>query len=152
MLSGAPFVSTWTPAGPLASTLTIRRSKSNGSSARFWYAAMAGCSCARMAASSGLRTPLSNALLMLAHRSTSSDDLPRASTADCIFNAPSVSVPVLSLHSTSMVPRFSIADRCLTITLPWAMRSAPAASVTVIIIGRNSGVRPTASASANSRD
>ena len=51
-----------------------------------------------------------------------------------------------------MVPRFSIAARRLTITLPCAMRCAPAASVTVMIIGRNSGVRPTASASANSRD
>ena len=122
MLSGAPLVSTCTPSGPLASTLTRRRSKSNGSSARFSYAAMAGCSCARIAASSGLRTPLSSALLTHAQRSTSSDGAPRTSTADCSVSAPRVSVPVLSLHSTSMVPRFSIAARRLTITLPCAMR------------------------------
>ena len=89
MLSGAPLVSTWTPSGPLTSTLTLRRSKSNGSSARFTYAAMAGCSCARRAASSGLRTPVSRALLMHAHRSTSSEGAPRTSTADCMVRAPS---------------------------------------------------------------
>ena len=33
-----------------------------------------------------------------------------------------------------------------------AMCTAPGASVTVVIIGRNSGVRPTASATANNSD
>src|SRR6266851_1520618 len=44
-----------------------------------------------------------------------------------------------------MLPRFSMASRRLTITFSRAMRSAPWPRVTVIIIGRNSGVSPTAS-------
>ena len=51
-----------------------------------------------------------------------------------------------------MEPKFWIASRCLTITFWRAMRTAPRASVTDVIIGRNSGVRPTASATAKSSD
>ncbi len=51
-----------------------------------------------------------------------------------------------------MLPKFWIAARCLTITFCRAMRTAPCASVTVVIIGRNSGVSPTASATAKSSD
>ena len=61
----------------------------------------------------------------------------------------SVSVPVLSVHSTSMLPRSWIAPRRLTITALFAIRSAPRASVTETIIGSSSGVSPTASATAN---
>ena len=51
-----------------------------------------------------------------------------------------------------MLPRFWMDGRCLTITFERAIRTAPAARVTVLIIGRNSGVRPTASATAKSSD
>src|SRR5438128_9097186 len=40
--------------------------------------------------------------------------------------SPLVSVPVLSLQRTSMLPKFSIASRCLTITFWRAMCAAPA--------------------------
>ena len=65
---------------------------------------------------------------------------------------PLVSVPVLSLHSTSMLPKFWIAERCLTITFFRAMARAPLERVTETIMGRNSGVRPTANATANKSD
>ena len=65
---------------------------------------------------------------------------------------PGVSVPVLSLHRMSMLPKFWMAGRCLTMTCSRAMRSAPCVSVTEVIIGRNSGVSPTPSATANSSD
>ena len=51
-----------------------------------------------------------------------------------------------------MAPRSWIEARRLTITLRAAMRSAPRDRVTVVIIGRSSGVRPTASATENSSD
>ncbi len=41
--SGAPLVTTSVPSGPPTSTLTRRRSKSNGNSARLWYSEIAGC-------------------------------------------------------------------------------------------------------------
>ena len=61
----------------------------------------------------------------------------------------SVSVPVLSVHSTSMLPRSWIAPSRFTITCAFAMRMAPRASVTEMIIGSSSGVSPTARATAN---
>src|SRR5262249_9764582 len=64
----------------------------------------------------------------------------------------SVSVPVLSVQSTSMLPRSWIEARRLTITFFAAMRSAPRARQTETIIGSSSGVRPTASARANRND
>ena len=51
-----------------------------------------------------------------------------------------------------MAPRSWIAARRFTITRRAARRLAPLASVTVTTIGRSSGVRPTASASANRSD
>ena len=45
-----------------------------------------------------------------------------------------------------------MADRCFTMTFSRAIRIAPCARVTVVIIGRNSGVRPTARATENSSD
>ena len=65
---------------------------------------------------------------------------------------PLVSVPVLSLQSMSMLPKFWIAERCLTITFLRAIARAPLESVTETIIGKNSGVKPTASATAKSSD
>ena len=52
----------------------------------------------------------------------------------------SVSVPVLSVHSTSIAPRSWIAASRFTTTLRAAMRTAPRDSVTVMIIGSSSGV------------
>ena len=49
---------------------------------------------------------------------------------------PVVSVPVLSLQRMSMLPKFWIAGRCLTMTWSRAIRSAPCVSVTDAIIGR----------------
>ena len=65
---------------------------------------------------------------------------------------PPVSVPVLSVQKTSMLPRFSIASRRRTRTPRCAIVRAPRASVTLTIAGSNSGDRPTASAMANSSD
>ena len=44
-----------------------------------------------------------------------------------------------------------MAGRCLTTTFSFAIRTAPRASVTEMIIGRNSGVRPTARATPKQR-
>ena len=77
---------------------------------------------------------------------------PRPSIARTSLIVASVSVPVLSVHSTSMAPRSWIADRRFTITLRLASSIADRASVTVTIIGSSSGVSPTASASANISD
>ena len=63
-----------------------------------------------------------------------------------------VSVPVLSVHNTDMAPRSWIEASRLTMTLRPAMRKAPRESVTVVIIGKSSGVSPTASATANSSE
>ena len=51
-----------------------------------------------------------------------------------------------------MLPRSSIADSRFTTTRLAAMRRAPCASVTDMTIGSNSGVRPTARATANMND
>ena len=64
----------------------------------------------------------------------------------------SVSVPVLSVHSTSMAPTLCMAASRLTMTRRCASRIAPPARVTVTIMGSSSGVSPTASASANISD
>ncbi|KWV86257.1 hypothetical protein PFLmoz3_04229 [Pseudomonas fluorescens] len=60
-----------------------------------------------------------------------------------------VRVPVLSVHSTSIEPKFWIALRRLTTTLRLAMAVAPLARLALTIIGSISGVRPTATARAN---
>jgi len=57
-------------------------------------------------------------------------------------------VPVLSVHSTSMAPKFWIELSRLTMTFLRESASAPIASVPVTIIGSISGVNPTAMASA----
>ena len=50
--------------------------------------------------------------------------------------APSVSVPVLSVHRMSMLPRFSIASSRRTMTPRLLMARAPAESVTLMIAGK----------------
>ena len=60
-----------------------------------------------------------------------------------------VSVPVLSVQRTSMLPRFSMAVRCRTST-PWrAIICAPRARLTLKMAGSSSGLSPTASATEN---
>ena len=60
-----------------------------------------------------------------------------------------VSVPVLSVHSTSIAPKFWIEFRRLTISRARAIASAPLARLIVTIIGSISGARPTATETAN---
>ena len=81
-----------------------------------------------------------------------------ASTPSSSFNTTSqcrsritwsiVSVPVLSVHSTSIAPRFWMALIRLTMTFLRAIASAPLDRHTVTIIGSISGVSPTATARA----
>jgi hypothetical protein len=59
-----------------------------------------------------------------------------------------VSVPVLSVQMTVVLPRVSTADSRRTITCRPTMRETPNARVTVIMAGRPSGIAPTASATA----
>jgi hypothetical protein len=61
-----------------------------------------------------------------------------------------VRVPVLSVHRTSIAPRFWIELSLLTMTFFRDMAIAPLARFTVTIIGSISGVRPTATATAKS--
>ncbi len=62
-----------------------------------------------------------------------------------------VSVPVLSVHSTSIAPRFWIALIRLTMTFFLPIATAPFDRQTVTIIGSISGVRPTATARAKKK-
>ena len=105
-----------------------------------------------MASSIGLFRPLSKKLFRYASSSTRSLSLPCGSTCFSSRILASVSVPVLSVHSTSMAPMSWIAVSRLTITFCAAMRMAPRASVTETTIGSSSGVSPTASATANRKD
>src|SRR5690242_18956842 len=62
-----------------------------------------------------------------------------------------VSVPVLSVHNTSMAPKFWIELSRLTMTFRRDIASAPLARLTVTIMGSISGVTPTATATANNK-
>ena len=81
--------------------------------------------------------------------STSSESWPNTSVCRSSAIRSWVSVPVLSVHSTSIAPKFWIASSRLTMTFRRASSTAPLASVEVTIIGSISGVRPTATDSAN---
>ena len=59
-----------------------------------------------------------------------------------------VRVPVLSVQSTSMAPKFCTELSRFTTTLRLAMATAPRARLAETIIGSISGVSPTATASA----
>ena len=63
--------------------------------------------------------PVSNALLSCAERERAIGDSAPDGSSERVerHRRPAVSVPVLSLHRMSMLPKFWIADRCLTITL-----------------------------------
>ena len=107
---------------------------------------------ASTASSSALASPDWNCALMPARRSTASLGWPSTSIAPSSCTTPAVSVPVLSVHSTSMLPRFSIEFSRRTITPSFAMRLAPCDRVMLTMAGSSSGVRPTASARANSSE
>ena len=62
-----------------------------------------------------------------------------------------VSVPVLSVQSTSIAPRFWMALSRLTMTFFLPIATAPLDRQTVTIIGSISGVRPTATATAKKK-
>ena len=83
---------------------------------------------------------------------TVSSSSPRRLTWQSTVISPWVRVPVLSLQRMSMLPKFSMAASCLTMTFFSAMRTAPLERVTETIMGRSSGVRPTASATEKRKD
>src|SRR5665213_13218 len=60
-----------------------------------------------------------------------------------------VNVPVLSVHRTSIAPKFWMALRRFTIVFRRAITTAPLARLAVTTIGSISGVRPTATEAAN---
>ena len=64
----------------------------------------------------------------------------------------SVSVPVLSAHKISILPKFWMETSRFTMTPFLDMEAAPRARLIDRIIGNNSGVSPTARATANRRD
>ena len=104
--SGAPLTMSRRSPAFSASTETRRRSKSNGTSARYVQSARRTApAAARMALSSGLRSFCSKPLLTAANSSTRALSAPSAPgwPASAIFAC--VSVPVLSVHSTVMAPR-----------------------------------------------
>ena len=98
----------------------------------------------RIASSSGLGSPVSKrgvaARRARSTRAATAARRRRSAPASC--TTPSVSVPVLSVQSTSMLPRFSIALRRRTITPRRAISAAPRARVTLRIAGSSSGLRP----------
>ena len=85
-------------------------------------------------------------------RSTESLCAPAGSTASTSAMCPSVSVPVLSVNSTSMSPRSSMHTKRLTSTLTLASRRDPVARLVLTTAGNNCGVIPTAIASANNTE
>ena len=96
--------------------------------------------------------PVSKELFTQASSSTRRLSSPAESVYASRRTVASVRVPVLSVHRTSIEPRFWMAVWRLTIMPSRANRIAPRDSVTDITIGRSSGVSPTASATANRND
>ena len=148
--SNAPLVSIRTR--PSTRTITLRRlrTKSYGISVSLVAPARGACCAFWMASSSGLTRPVCSDALVTASVITRAAACPCASQAPSSCTTPSVSVPVLSVQSTSMLPRFSIALRCRTSTPCAAMLCAPRARLMLRMAGSSSGLRPTASAIANS--
>ena len=102
-----------------------------------------------MASSSALGSPVCSLAFRAASSCSRVDGAPAGLQARSSRTTPTVSVPVLSVHSVSIAPKFSMAARRRTITPPAAMRWAPRASVRLMTAGSSSGARPTASATAN---
>ncbi|KXT61095.1 hypothetical protein LACDD01_01531 [Lactococcus sp. DD01] len=90
--------------------------------------------------------------LIKAEFNTSSALLPREFTYSTITTRSSVIVPVLSVQSISIEPRFWIADRFFTMTFSLLRATAPLAKFALTIMGSISGVRPTATAMAKKND
>jgi hypothetical protein len=139
------------PPGGCSTTDMRRRWKSKGTSSSLVQPAqgLARSPRASSARSIGFFSPVWCWLLSQAQRSAPSSGRPQASVACDSAMWSCVSVPVLSVHSTSMAPRFWIASSRLTMTCRRAMATAPLARVLVTIIGSISGVSPTATDSAN---
>ena len=146
--SGAPLTTSSGPSGARRAPRSERRSKPKGASASALPAlgGRLGAPGSRHRASRGRRRgrPLTAASPPAARRPAPSGARLRARAIRA-----SVSVPVLSVQSTSIAPRSWMAASRFTTTLRAAMRIAPRESVTVVTIGSSSGVRPTASATAN---
>lgn len=106
---------------------------------------------ARIASSSGLAIPVCSEALSTASSLTWSEISPRASRARSMRTTPSVMVPVLSVHSVSMLPKFSMEFRRLTMTPCFVICWAPLERLMVMMAGRSSGAMPTARATAKSR-
>ena len=104
---------------------------------------------ASTAVSSGLTYPVCRPALVTARASTRELGRPLLSTAALRSMAPWVRVPVLSVHSTFMLPRSSIASRRRTITLARARRRAPDDRLTATMAGSIWGETPMASAREN---
>ena len=89
---------------------------------------------------------------MAASKAGRSSDFPPSASDPASSISAEVKVPVLSVQSTVIAPRSWIAASRLTITFLRDIRTAPRERVTVMIIGSNSGVSPTASATENISD
>ncbi len=165
--STAPLVtSVWTPIRPgfVTTAVATRRTGSKGSTATPSYAsgstspgsggpysstASSTASSSASAVGSSARWSVQKAPTA-AHRSTSGAGRSPESVAPATTGRSSVSVPVLSRHSTSTAPRSCRAGSRLTITPPVrASRAAPRARAVVTMTGSISGVSPTATATAN---
>lgn len=156
-VSGAPFVTRWTaPASSRRATESIRRSWSKGSwPTTSWpvserrAAAVAGDS--QRAWSSGLpataaASPWTWSEQSSPQRTTSSERRPTTGTALAKSMRPAVSVPVLSVKSTSTSPRSSMQTSLLTSTLRRPICRDPAARLVDTTAGSSCGVMPTATA------
>ena len=129
-------------------TDSIFRSASNGTSSTFSQPVTSIFLNRSMASSRTPRTPVRFLLLKYPHRFVSSLSVPAASTHFIKVMWSSVSVPVLSVQSTSTLPKLWIAANFLTITPFLDISMAPLAKLLVTMSGRSSGVRPTAIATA----
>ena len=104
--SGAPLVMRTRRPSRSTTTESRLRSKSKGISSRLVYPSVFCGVWRTITSSSGLRMPVSNLLLRNPSSSARPDGLPKASRERSNDIIPVVSVPVLSLQSTSRLPRF----------------------------------------------
>ena len=148
-------ISTCTPSARRTSTVERRLAGSNPHSSTGVQSASATASAgsvssARIASSKRPSGTVWQRTATAAYSAASSSGRPVASMLCTATTRSSVSVPVLSRHSTSAAPRSCTALSRVTITCSAARRRAPRASVVVTMTGSISGVSPTATAAANS--
>ena len=149
--SGDPLVIMMCSCPSCTTTLMRLRMKSNGISSIFFTfvipCAPISASCWSTAESMGFFSPVWKCEFMKARRSTRSSSTMSMFTWRTSSILSSVSVPVLSVHSTSIAPRFWMDGRRLTIASFFAMFLAPWDRLAVTMTGSISGARPTATAS-----